>query len=93
MGVGARLWREGRDGCCGAATVADDEVRTDGARGKGRPVVQGCRPNRVGQSLMTAGDKKTRLQMARGICKRDGNRICGGLGYARASIGEAQDAG
>ena len=31
--------------------------------------------------------------MARGICKRDDNRICGGLGYTRASIGEAQDAG
>lgn len=93
MGVGAGLWCGRRDGCCGAATVADDEARTDGARGKGRPVAQGCRSNGEGQSLMTVGDKKTRLQMARGICKRDDNRICGGLGYARASFGEAQDAG
>ena len=58
MGVVAGLWRERRDGCCVAATVADDEARTDGARGKGRPVAQGCRSNRVGQSLMTVGDKK-----------------------------------
>lgn len=93
MGVGAGLWCGWRDGCCGAATVADDEARADGARGKGRPVAQGCRPNGVGQSLMTVGDKKTRLQMACGICKRDDNRICGGLGYARASFGEAQDSG
>ena len=81
-GVGAGLWRGRRDGCCGVATVADDEARTDGVRGKGRPVAQGCRPNGVGQSLMTVGDKKTRLQMACCICKRDDNRICGGLGYA-----------
>ena len=58
MGVDAGLWRGRRDGCCGVATVADDEARTDGARGKGRPVAQGCRPNGVGQSLMTMGDKK-----------------------------------
>ena len=56
-------------------------------------MAQGCRSNGVGQSLMTVGDKKSRLQMACGICKRDDNRICGGLGYARASIGEAQDGG
>lgn len=75
MGVDAGLWRGRRDGCCGVATVADDEARTDGARGKGRPVAQGCRSNGEGQSLMTVGDKKTRLQMACGICKRDDNRI------------------
>lgn len=74
-GVGAGLWRGGRDGCCGAATVADDEARTDGTKGKGRTVAQGCRSNGEGQSLMTVGDKKTRLQMACGICKRDDNRI------------------
>lgn len=55
MGVGAGAWRGRRDGCCGAATVADDEARTDGVRGKGRPVAQGCRPNGVGQSQMTVG--------------------------------------
>lgn len=38
MGVGAGLRCGRRDGCCGVATVADDEARTDGARGKGRPV-------------------------------------------------------
>lgn len=58
MGVGAGLWCGRRDGCCGAATVADDEARTDGARGKGRPVAQGCRSNGEGQSQMTVGDKK-----------------------------------
>ena len=47
MGVDAGLWRGRRDGCCGVATVADDEARTDGVRGKGRPVAQGCRPNAV----------------------------------------------
>ena len=57
-GVGAGLWCGRRDGCCGAATVADDEARTGGARGKGRPVAQGSRPNGEGQSLMTVGDKK-----------------------------------
>lgn len=92
MGVDAGLWRGRRDGCCGAATVVDDEAMTDGTKGKGRPVEQGCRSNGEGQSLMTVGDKKSRLQMACGICKRDDNRICGGLGYARASFGEAQDA-
>ena len=56
--VGAGQWCGRRDGCCGAATVADDEARTDGARGKGRPVAQGCRPNGAGQSQMTVGDKK-----------------------------------
>ncbi|OYP67695.1 hypothetical protein CIK95_00830 [Prevotella sp. P5-108] len=58
MGVGAGLWCGRRDDYCGSATVADDEARTDGARDKGRPVAQGCRPNGVGQSLMTVGDKK-----------------------------------
>ena len=58
MGVDAGLWRGRRDGCCGVATVADDETRASGAMGKGRPVAQGSRPSGVGQSLMTVGDKK-----------------------------------
>ena len=55
MGVGAGLWCGRHDSCCGAATVADGEARTDGARGKGRLVAQGCRSNGVGQSLMNVG--------------------------------------